>query len=102
MLKQALLIAAAGFFAVSSQAADTGLKYLVPPKVDARTAPPFSNGVLSGDTLYVAGHIGIDAATGQAAANVETEAHLVLDAVKHTVEQAGMTMDDLVSVTVYC
>ena len=61
-----------------------------------------SNGVMVGETFYVAGHIGIDAATGQAASNVETEAHLVLDAVKHTVEQAGMTMDDLVSVTVYC
>lgn len=102
MLKQALLIAAAGFFAVPSLAADTGVKYFLPPKVDARTAPPFSDAVLSDDTLYVAGHIGIDAATGQAAANVDTEAHLVMDAVKQTVEQAGLSMDNLVSVTVYC
>jgi 2-iminobutanoate/2-iminopropanoate deaminase len=102
MLKEALLIAAAGFFAASSPAADTGPKYVLPPKVDARPAPPFSNGVLSDGTLYVAGHIGIDAATGQAAANVETEAHLVMDAVKQTVEQAGLRMENLVSVTVYC
>jgi 2-iminobutanoate/2-iminopropanoate deaminase len=102
MRKVALAISVAGFFAVSSLAADTGRNYVEPPKVDARPAAPFSNGVMAGDTFYVAGHIGIDAATGQAAANIETEARLVMDAVKHTVEQAGLTMDDLVSVTVYC
>ncbi len=88
--------------AVSGHAADAERSYVAPPKVGASAAPPFSSGVMVGETFYVAGHIGIDAATGQAASNVETEAHLVMDAVKHTVEQAGMTMDDLVSVTVYC
>lgn len=102
MLKVALAISLAVFFAVSSPAADTQRSYVVPPKVDARPAAPFSNGVTAGDTFYVAGHIGIDAATGQAAANVDTEVHLVMDGIKHTVEQAGLTMDDLVSVTVYC
>jgi 2-iminobutanoate/2-iminopropanoate deaminase len=102
MQKAALLVSLAGFFAMSSHAADTERSYVVPPKTDARPAAPFSNGVMTGDTFYVAGHIGIDAATGQAAVNVETEARLVMDAVKHTVEQAGLTMDDLVSVTVYC
>ena len=57
---------------------------------------------MAGDTYYIAGHIGIDPATGQAAAAVDTEIKLVLDAVKHTVEQGGLGMDDLVSVTVYC
>jgi 2-iminobutanoate/2-iminopropanoate deaminase len=102
MLKQALVIAAAGFFTASVHAADAGLKYVIPPKVDARPAPPFSNAVISDDAVYVAGHIGLDAATGQAAANIETEAHLVMDAVKQTLEEAGLTMDNLASVTVYC
>jgi 2-iminobutanoate/2-iminopropanoate deaminase len=57
---------------------------------------------MAGDTLYVAGHIGLDPATGQAAADVEKEARLVMDAVKQTVEQAGLSLDDLKSVTVYC
>jgi enamine deaminase RidA (YjgF/YER057c/UK114 family) len=30
------------------------------------------------------------------------EARFALDAVKHTLESAGFTMDDLVSVTIYC
>ena len=63
---------------------------------------PFSDAVLAGDTLYVAGHLGIDPHTGSAPADAAAEARLVMDAVKHTLESAGVTMDDLVSVTVYC
>ena len=63
---------------------------------------PFSDAVLAGDTLYVAGHLGIDPHTGSAPADPAAEARLVMDAVKHTLESAGVTMDDLVSVTVYC
>jgi 2-iminobutanoate/2-iminopropanoate deaminase len=63
---------------------------------------PFSDAVLSGDTLYVAGQIGIDTHTGNAPTDPSAEAHLAMDAVKRTVESAGLTMDDLVSVTVYC
>ena len=63
---------------------------------------PFSDAVLAGDTLYVAGHIGLDAHTGSVPADPGSEAQAVMAAVKHTVEAAGLTMDDLVSVTVYC
>jgi 2-iminobutanoate/2-iminopropanoate deaminase len=65
-------------------------------------ALPFSDAVLEGDTLYVAGHLGIDPRTGNAAPDAATEAALVLDAVKRTVERAGFGMDDFVSVTVFC
>jgi 2-iminobutanoate/2-iminopropanoate deaminase len=63
---------------------------------------PFSDAVLAGDTLYVAGHLGIDPHTGSAPTDPAAEAHLVMDAVKRTVESAGLTVDDLVSVTIYC
>ncbi len=62
----------------------------------------FSNGVLVGDTLYVAGHLGLDPKTNQPPATPEEEARLVLDEVKATLARAGMTMDDLVQVTVFC
>ena len=65
-------------------------------------ALPFSDAVVVGDTLYLAGHIGIDPHTGNAAADPATEARLVMDAVRHTLERAGYSMDELVSVTVYC
>ena len=102
MRQIALAMSLAGLFSVPGHAADIGFTYLVPPKGDARPAAPFSNGVMVGETLYVAGNIGIDAATGQAPPNIDAEIHLAMDAVKRTVEQAGLTMDDLVSVTVYC
>jgi 2-iminobutanoate/2-iminopropanoate deaminase len=102
MRKAALAISLAGFFVASSYAADTARSYVEPPKVGASPAAPFSNGVMVGETFYVAGHIGIDSATGQAAANIDNEARLVMYSVKHTLEQAGLKTDDLVSVTVYC
>ena len=63
---------------------------------------PFSDGVLVGDTLFLSGRIGIDPRTLQAAADIDVEIRLMLDGVRATLEAAGMTMDDLVYVQVYC
>jgi len=63
---------------------------------------PFSNGVVVGDTLYIAGHLGLEAESGKPPADPEEEAKLVMDAVKKTVEDAGMTMDDIVMIQVHC
>jgi len=63
---------------------------------------PFSDGVLVGDTLFLSGRIGIDPRTMQAAADVGEEIRLMLDGVRATLEAAGMTMNDLVFVQVYC
>jgi reactive intermediate/imine deaminase len=63
---------------------------------------PFSDGVLVGDTLYIAGRIGIDPATGYAPADVEQEIRFLLDSFVAILRDAGMSMDDLVSATVFC
>ena len=63
---------------------------------------PFSDAVLVGDTLYLAGRIGIDLKTGKLPAEVEQEIRLLLDGFKTVLAEAGMTMDDLVSVQVFC
>jgi 2-iminobutanoate/2-iminopropanoate deaminase len=102
MLKKALAIPLIGFFAMSSHAADTERSYVAAPKSADRPAPPFSEAVMAGETLYVAGHIGFDSATGRVPANVDDEIRAVLDGVKQTLEKAGLKTDDLVSVTVYC
>jgi 2-iminobutanoate/2-iminopropanoate deaminase len=75
------------------------IEHVMPP---GSKALPFSDAVLAGDTLYVAGHLGIDPSTGNAAGDATAEAHLVLDAVQSTLKRAGLSMDDLVSVTVFC
>ncbi len=76
-------------------------KYITPPRDVGKTAP-FSEAVLVGDTLYVGGHIGLDPKTGKPGATPEEEARLVMDSIKRTIEAAGMNMDDLVSVQVFC
>ena len=62
---------------------------------------PFSDGVLVGDTFYLAGRIGIDPVTGRAPADVDAEIKLLLDGVQAVLAEAGMSMDDLVSVQIF-
>ena len=66
------------------------------------TSAPFSDAVLAGDTLYVAGRLGMDPETGRPPATAEQEARNVLDGIEAVLAEAGMTMDDLVSVQVFC
>ena len=63
---------------------------------------PDSNMVVAGDTVYLAGAIGIDQETGEAPEDVEEEIRLVLDSMKERLERVGMSMNDLVSVQVFC
>jgi 2-iminobutanoate/2-iminopropanoate deaminase len=62
---------------------------------------PFSDAVRVGDTLYLAGRIGIDPATGQPPPDVADEARVLLDDVRRVLAAARMTMDDLVMVTIF-
>jgi 2-iminobutanoate/2-iminopropanoate deaminase len=63
---------------------------------------PFSPGLELGDTLYVSGHLGVDPAVGKAPDDPEEEARQVLHSVELTLKDAGMSMDDLVYVEIYC
>ena len=62
---------------------------------------PFSPFIQVGNTLYISGHIGLDA-SGKPGATAQEEARLMMDGFKKTIESGGMTMDDLVSVTIFC
>jgi 2-iminobutanoate/2-iminopropanoate deaminase len=63
---------------------------------------PFSDAILTGNTLYLAGRLGLDPKTGQAPEKIEDEIKLLLDGEKDVLAQAGMTMDDLVYVQIAC
>lgn len=85
---------------VGSTRAASERRYLnVPGRTDDR---PYSNAVLVGESLYLAGDTGRDPATGAIPASIEKEVHLVMDSMKRRLELAGMTMDDVVSVQVFC
>ncbi|HWZ44502.1 MAG TPA: Rid family hydrolase [Candidatus Saccharimonadales bacterium] len=84
---------------INAGAADR--KHIVMKRIIASDAP-FSEAVLADDTLYVGGHLGIDPKTGKPGATPEEEARLVMESMKRTIESAAMSMDDLVSVQVFC
>lgn len=61
---------------------------------------PFSGAVMVDDTLYVSGALGI--VDGKVPEDPADEARAVLDSIKGTIEAAGMTMDDIVVVQIFC
>jgi 2-iminobutanoate/2-iminopropanoate deaminase len=63
---------------------------------------PFSDAILSGNTLYLAGRIGLDSKTGKPPEKIEDEIKILLDGEKDVLAAAGMTMDDLVYVQIAC
>jgi 2-iminobutanoate/2-iminopropanoate deaminase len=89
---------AVALYAAPSAAGDRSYVW---PSLANGDGPPFSGAVRIGDTLYLSGDIGLDEES-EVPATAEAEARLLLDSIKGTLEAAGFTMDDLVSVTVYC
>ncbi len=101
MMKSASLLligVVVGAALTSPTAAQSGRRY-----VNARSAanpasasqPPFSGAVVVGDTVYLSGVLG-------AGETAEAAARAGLNAVQSALQAAGLTMDDLVSVQVFC
>jgi 2-iminobutanoate/2-iminopropanoate deaminase len=62
---------------------------------------PFSDGVIAGNTLYVAGQEGTDESNKLAAGGIAAETKAALENIEKVVKAAGFEMKDIVSVTVY-
>ena len=63
---------------------------------------PYSQAVLAGETLYVSGQIALDPATGGAVGSTAAQqTRGVLENLRAIVEAAGMSLADVVKVTVY-
>ena len=63
---------------------------------------PYSDAVLVGNTMYIAGRTGIDPKSGAIPQDVEREIRFLLDSFKTAAANGGMTMDDVVMVQVHC
>lgn len=101
-MRPALVLAVVLSFFAGMAATPTARRYINLPRTDEHPRLPFSDGVLIGDTLYVAGHIGFDPATGKPPADIDLEIKLLLDNFARVLNEGGMTMDDLVSVQIFC
>ena len=62
---------------------------------------PFSDGVIAGDTLYVAGQEGVDDNGKLVTGGIGAESKAALARIEKTVREAGFDLKDIVSVTVY-
>src|SRR6202162_5044670 len=73
------------------------------PSLERQGLPvPYSDAVLAGNTLYVAGRTGIDPKSGAIPQDVQQEIRFLLDSFKTALANGGMTTDDVVMVHVYC
>jgi 2-iminobutanoate/2-iminopropanoate deaminase len=90
----------ASFSAGALLAKGKGLQRLnLPGRSDTR---PYTHTIVAGETIYIAGSIGVDPETGRVPEDPMDEARIMLDALKAKVELAGATMDDLVSIQIFC
>lgn len=62
---------------------------------------PFSDGVIAGNTLYVAGQEGIDDNGKLVTGGIGAESKATLARIEKIVREAGFDLKDIVSVTVY-
>lgn len=62
---------------------------------------PFSDGVIAGNTLYVAGTEGTDASEKLVAGGIGPETTAALENIQKVLKAAGFELKDVVSVTVY-
>jgi len=101
LLKLAVLLlaclAAASLMAAGNPAGSSAKKAINPP--GTAEGLPFSNGIVVGNTLYVAGQEGT--VNGKLAEGIGPQTEAALGAIKKIVEQAGFQMSDVVAVTVY-
>lgn len=94
----AAVLAVTLFIAVGAFAQERN--YINARSADEGDVSPFSGAVQTGNTLYLSGMLGLE--NGQVPVDPAAEARNVLDAIRSTLEEANMTMDDLVSVQIFC
>ena len=100
LLLSAILLAVLATLVFAQESRPVKTYYQLPEM--AELGLPFSDAVLVGDTLYLSGNGGIDVSTMTAPDDPKDEARLMMENFSKVLALADMTLDDLVSVTVYC
>lgn len=88
--------------APASPAAPAAARRVIRPEPAPNVGLPFSPGILTGNTLYIAGHLGRDPVTSQLAqGGIEAETRQALANIGDVLKSAGMGFEDVTTVTVY-
>lgn len=96
-------IMAMAFVGADDAAAQAGsARRVIRPQKAPNTGLPFSPGILAGNTLYVAGHLGRDPVTSKlVSGGIEAETRQSINNIRAVLQTAGMDLKDVASVTVY-
>lgn len=94
------LLASIGLTAGCAQVPQTR-EYINPRTAADQGATPLSSAVRVGDTLYLSGSLGLNA-NRQVPDDPAEETRNIMNSIQRNVEAAGMTMDDIVYVQIYC
>ena len=62
---------------------------------------PYSQAIVTGDTVYCSGMAGIDPETGEAAGGIEAQTEQALRNLSAVLEAAGASMHDIVKTTIF-
>ena len=95
-------VALAFAFVAPASAQDSGKKVISTPNAPEAIGP-YSQAIKAGKTVYLAGQIAIDPKTKQLMANapIEEQTKLVLENLQAVLAADGLTMDHVVSTTVF-
>ena len=90
-----------GFVGAHADTQPPARQYFKLPEMAALDLP-FSDAVLVGNTLYLSGNGGLDPKTMKVPEDPKAEVKLLMENFQATLALADMTLDNLVSVTIYC
>jgi 2-iminobutanoate/2-iminopropanoate deaminase len=93
------ILALTMFSSISASAQER--TYINPNHPSQPNVSPFSGAVLTDNTLYISGTLGLDA-NRQVPPDPAVEARNVLNGIQKQLTDAGMTMDDLTYVQIFC
>jgi 2-iminobutanoate/2-iminopropanoate deaminase len=95
-------VAATLLYLPESVSAQTSSRRVIRPERAPNTGLPFSAGIMTGNTLYIAGHLGRDPVTSQLAkGGIEAETRQAIANIGEVLKAAGMSFRDVTTVTVY-
>jgi len=85
-----------------SVSAQSSSRRVIRPERAPNTGLPYSSGIMVGNTLYIAGHLGRDPVTSQLAkGGIEAETRQSIANIGEVLKAAGMSFRDVTTVTVY-